>query len=169
ASIRNFGAASSARISSRRCCGSSASSTPTTMEAADAQQPGAPAVARARSRRGLAAAAQVFEDAASLAAIALMCLLPLVGIVAREWLGGGLPGSISVVQHLTLAISFLGAALAARSDRLLALSTGAFLPSAWKPALDGLRALLGVAVTTLLLVASLDLVRVDFRYGGIVA
>ena len=43
--------------------------------------------------------------------------------------GRGIPGSIVLVQHLTLWVALLGAALAARSDPLLALvSTPQFLP-----------------------------------------
>ncbi|HEX6998065.1 MAG TPA: TRAP transporter large permease subunit [Gammaproteobacteria bacterium] len=109
------------------------------------------------------------EDAAAVAVLALMCVLPVVTLVSREWLGGGVPGSIAVVQHMTLWISLLGAALAARSNRLLALSTGAFLPAAWRPVLGALTSLLAAAVTFLLAAASIGLVRVDLRYGGVVA
>ena len=38
--------------------------------------------------------------------------------------GGGIPGSVSMVQHLTLWVGFLGAAIAAREGKLLALATG---------------------------------------------
>jgi tripartite ATP-independent transporter DctM subunit len=109
------------------------------------------------------------EDAVAVGALALMVALPLVEIVAREIMGGGVAGSISIVQHMTMWIAFLGAALAARSDRLLALSTGAFLPVRWKQWLDTLQASLAVAITALLTAASVDLVRVDLSFGGVVA
>jgi tripartite ATP-independent transporter DctM subunit len=73
------------------------------------------------------------EDAVSIAAIALLAALPLLEIVLRKTLRVGIPGSILIVQHLTLIVTFAGAALAARSDRLLALESGTFLPASWRP------------------------------------
>src|SRR5262249_49558473 len=64
------------------------------------------------------------EDAVSIAAIGALATLPLLEIVLRKTLRIGIPGSILIVQHLTLVVTFAGAALAARSDRLLALETG---------------------------------------------
>lgn len=106
------------------------------------------------------------EDGLCIAALALMTGLPIVEVLTREWLGGGVPGSISIVQQMVMWLSFLGAALAARSDRLLALSTGKFLPASWGGVLRAATGLLAVAVTTLLAIASFDLVRVDWRFGN---
>ena len=61
------------------------------------------------------------EDTIAIAVLATMAALPLIEIAGRAWWGRGVPGSIVLVQHLTLWIALLGAALAARSDRLLAL------------------------------------------------
>ncbi len=109
------------------------------------------------------------EDIASVIVLTVMSLLPLAEFNAREFVGGGIPGSISLVQHLTLWITFLGAALAARSDRLLALSTGEFLPPPWQRRARVLTSILGVGVTGCLLLASIQLVGVDYRYGDIVS
>ena len=109
------------------------------------------------------------EDYASFVVLASMSLIPLMEIVAREWLGGGVPGSISIVQHMTMWISFLGAALAARSDRLLALSTGTFLPGHWREAVVNGASFLAVAITAVLFVASFQLVLVDRAFGDIAA
>ena len=68
------------------------------------------------------------ENTLSIALLAAMSLLPLIEIAGRTILGQGIPGSIPLVEHLTLWIAFLGAARAARSDRLLALSTARSLP-----------------------------------------
>ncbi|MFB3830050.1 MAG: TRAP transporter large permease subunit [Bryobacteraceae bacterium] len=68
------------------------------------------------------------EAALALAGLALMSALPLAEIAGRKVLGRGIPGSIPIVQHLTLWITFIGAGMAAASDRLLALSTATFLP-----------------------------------------
>jgi C4-dicarboxylate transporter DctM subunit len=64
-------------------------------------------------------------------ALTLMALLPITEMVSRQWRLPGIPGSTIVVQHLTLWIAFIGAALAARSNRLLALSANTFLPERW--------------------------------------
>jgi C4-dicarboxylate transporter DctM subunit len=61
-------------------------------------------------------------------ALAAMVLLPLAEIVVRPFLAGGIPGSIPFVEHLTLVVGFLGAAIAARRNRLIALATATFLP-----------------------------------------
>ncbi len=54
--------------------------------------------------------------------LAVMVLLPLVEIVLRKLLRFGIEGNSAIVQHITLAVSILGAAVAARENRLLSLS-----------------------------------------------
>jgi len=71
------------------------------------------------------------ERAVAVAALSLMALLPVAELVARYTGLNGVPGSTVFVQHLTLWVAFLGAALAASSDRLLALSANTFLPEKW--------------------------------------
>jgi tripartite ATP-independent transporter DctM subunit len=64
-----------------------------------------------------------------------MVILPLLEIVWRRALGRGIPGSGPIVQHLTLWVGFLGAAMAARDGKLLALATGTFIPEGrWRRA-----------------------------------
>jgi C4-dicarboxylate transporter, DctM subunit len=69
------------------------------------------------------------EDAFASLALAAMVALPISEIVARRAFGRGIPGSGPIVQHLTLWVGFLGAAIAAREGKLLALATGTFMPS----------------------------------------
>src|SRR5437762_10862266 len=57
-----------------------------------------------------------------------MMALPLVEIAMRRLFGVGVPASGPIVQHLTLWVGFLGAAIAAREGKLLALATGTFIP-----------------------------------------
>lgn len=110
------------------------------------------------------------EDGLSLTVLAVMTLMPLVEVAGRLLPGGGIPGSIPVVQHATLWITFLGACLAARSDRLLALSTSrTALPERWRPPVKIALAALAAAVLASLVVASLELVRTDRQYGDLVA
>jgi tripartite ATP-independent transporter DctM subunit len=68
------------------------------------------------------------EDLIAAAALAAMVLLPLLEIAARRVFGVGVPASGPIVQHLVLWVAFLGAAMAARDGRLLALATGALVP-----------------------------------------
>ena len=43
-----------------------------------------------------------------------MMLLPMAEAVVRRFFAAGIPGAGTFVQHLTLVVAFLGAALAAR-------------------------------------------------------
>src|SRR5215470_15155081 len=56
----------------------------------------------------------------SVALVALV-LLPLTEALLRKLLHAGIPGSTAFVQHLTLIVTMLGAAAAARDGRLLTL------------------------------------------------
>jgi tripartite ATP-independent transporter DctM subunit len=59
-------------------------------------------------------------------ALAAMALVPLLEMVLRATLNRGIPGAASLTQHLTLVVGMVGAAIAAREGRLLAVSS---LPS----------------------------------------
>lgn len=109
------------------------------------------------------------ENGFSLLVLGIMAVLLLGEIVAREYFGSSIPGAVPIVQHMTLWLTFLGAALAARSDRLLALSMGTYLPERWRQAVKVLTALLAVGVTSCLGLASVQLVQIDHAYGDIVA
>lgn len=71
------------------------------------------------------------EDAIGSLALLVMVLLPLAEIVSRRAFSRGIPASGPIVQHLTLWVGFLGAAIAARDGKLLALATGTFIPRGW--------------------------------------
>ena len=81
--------------------------------------------------RSLSAILATAEDAFASTALAAMVLLPLGEIIARRAFGRGIPGSGPIVQHLTLWVGFLGAAIAARDGKLLALATRTFLPEGY--------------------------------------
>lgn len=106
------------------------------------------------------------EDGVSILLLGAMVLLPLAEIVVRQ-LGTGIPGALPFEQHLTLWVAFLGAALAAREGRLLALATGNFLPEGrFRDVAAVFTGGISAMVATLLGTASLDLVRIE-REGGI--
>jgi len=68
------------------------------------------------------------EDLVAATALLAMATIPILEIFLRRLFGMGIPAAIPIVQHLTLWVGFLGAALAARRDRLLAIATTSFLP-----------------------------------------
>jgi C4-dicarboxylate transporter, DctM subunit len=91
-----------------------------------------------------------FEDLVASSALLVMVLLPLSEIVARRVFGRGIPGSGPIVQHLTLWVGFLGAAIAAREGKLLALATGTFIRGAWRRAADILASAYGACAAVVL-------------------
>ena len=105
------------------------------------------------------------ENSVAFAVLAAIALLPLIDIVARKT-SGSIPGSIPLVQHLTLALTFLGAALAAREERLLALSTTRLFDDKWAARVKVLAFAVGVGLTTWLALASWDLVQAEREFGG---
>lgn len=109
------------------------------------------------------------ENAVSIAVLAVMVALPLLEVVGRLVLGRGISGSIVVVQNLTLWITLLGAALAARSERLLGLSTLRFLPVRAHRPITIFTSTVAVAVGATLVHASLDFVRIEREFGDTVA
>lgn len=104
----------------------------------------------------------------AIAVLSLMAMLPLVEIFARVVFDGGISGSIPIVQHLTLLITFVGAAIAARDDRLLALSTSKLLPKAWEAPLRIFSSAAAVGISVGLAVASWNLVRVEREFSAMV-
>ena len=91
------------------------------------------------------------EDAFATAALLAMAILPLLEIVLRRTVGFGVPGSGPIVQHLVLWVGFLGAAIAAREGKLLALASGTFISSRGaRRVVDIGTAAVGCAVATLL-------------------
>ncbi len=98
-----------------------------------------------------------------------MVLLLSAEMVARA-LGSSVPGSMPLVQHLTLWVAFLGAALAASEDKLLALATPTFLPAGlWRDLSKIFALTVGAGVTALLFRASYEFLQVEREFGDQVA
>lgn len=70
----------------------------------------------------------VLEGAVAAFALLAMVALPLLEIAVRRLFGVGVPASGPLVQHLVLWVGFLGAAIAAREGKLLALATSTLIP-----------------------------------------
>jgi C4-dicarboxylate transporter DctM subunit len=109
------------------------------------------------------------EDVFPISILVLMSVLPLIEIFGRLIFGRGISGSIVLVQHLTLWIAVTGAMLAARSNRLLALSTQSFLPDRFRIPTKVVTSAVAAGVTVCILLASLDHVKIERETGGIVA
>ena len=109
------------------------------------------------------------EDLIPIFVLVLMSILPLIEILGRLLWGSGIPGSIVLVQHLTLWIAVAGAMLAARSGRLLALSTQSFFPDRLGHPIKIITSALAAGITTCILLASLDHLQIERKAGEIVA
>jgi C4-dicarboxylate transporter DctM subunit len=109
------------------------------------------------------------ENAVAVAAMSLMAVLPVIQLVAPHLGFNGVPGSAVFVQHLTLWVAFLGAALAAASGRLLSISANTFLPEKWAAPVGVLTSGLTVAIAVGLCWASWQFVASQRQGGEIVA
>jgi C4-dicarboxylate transporter DctM subunit len=101
------------------------------------------------------------EDAITALALLAIVLLPIIEVVGRALTGIGIPGSIDYVRHLTLWVAFLGAAIATRQQKHLALGFAAFLKGRWRLAASVLAGSVATTVSLLLAWASFDMVNVD--------
>ena len=107
------------------------------------------------------------EELLAAGALAAMALLPLAEIVVRPIVAGGIPGSIPFVQHLTLWVGFLGAGLAARQNKLIALATATFIPEGTaRQVAQGFAATVGATVSALLAWSAIDVVVIEMEVGG---
>jgi tripartite ATP-independent transporter DctM subunit len=80
------------------------------------------APALVRGARGWLAPLHRCENGLLVFALAAMALIPLAEMLLRSTLQVGIPASTALTQHLTLVVGMAGAALAARENRLLAIS-----------------------------------------------
>ncbi len=102
------------------------------------------------------------------AALAAMVILPLLEALLRKTLGTGISGSALLVQYLTLIVGVLGSAVAARENRLLALSTlGGLLKGRLRTVSISFCGACGAVVATFLAVASLEVVRAERLFGEV--
>lgn len=108
----------------------------------------------------------------SLAGLCLVAMVLLLAgeMAARAFFDRGIPGSQPFTQHLTLWVGFLGAALAASEEKLLALATPTFLPAGpWRRASKVFASTVAAAATALLFRASLEFLLVEKEFGEEVA
>src|SRR5215510_6254769 len=114
-------------------------------------------------------AARALETSVAIGLLLAIASLPILEILGREFLGRGVPGSSNLVQHLTLSLTFAGAALAARSGRLLTLSTQELIPQRTRRYCTLLTSAVAAAIVFCLLQASLQIAKIDRETGRTIA
>ena len=111
-----------------------------------------------------------FENLLLSVVLGLLVALPLLEAVLRKTLHGGVANSAAIVQHLTLVVGMLGAAVAARENRLLVLSRlRRFLTEPWRKLAAAFAGSCAVAVTVLLTVAGMDFALAERPSGQVLA
>jgi tripartite ATP-independent transporter DctM subunit len=119
-------------------------------------------------RRSLAAG--LAENSLLALALLLLVALPLTEAMLRVLVHTGIPGSTGVVQHLTLIVTMLGAALAARDGRLLRLFEFAAVAPPRVRAICRAASAIGAACVALLLgLATVQLIASERAAGGTLA
>jgi C4-dicarboxylate transporter, DctM subunit len=106
------------------------------------------------------------EKTIAVLALSVMSALPIAEMTSRLLGFSGVAGSTVFVQNLTLWVAFLGAGLAAGSDRLLSLSANTFLSDRWQGPVRIFTSAVAAAITVSLAWASLQFVLAE-REGGV--
>ena len=108
------------------------------------------------------------EDAALSLVLAAMVLIPLLEATMRRTLHIGIPASTSIVQHSVLLVGMIGAVIAARENRLLALSNveQTWLPKRFRAASHIFTSSIAAAVSAFLAVASVQFVLIEREVGN---
>jgi C4-dicarboxylate transporter DctM subunit len=101
------------------------------------------------------------ENAFAITALGLMALLPIADIVGSRYLGRGVPAAPRLVQHLTLAVAFIGAMIAARQRRHLALATGSMFSGRVRYFTSLFASAVAASVTAVLAWTAVAVVRAD--------
>lgn len=110
------------------------------------------------------------EEIALSLVLGAMALLPLTEILLRGVFRVGIANAAAIVQHLVLVLGMLGAVVALREGRLLALSSlGDSLPLKARAAARVFAAAVAIAVTGFLCLASYDFVLAEREGGNLLA
>ncbi|MBI4386869.1 MAG: TRAP transporter small permease [Elusimicrobia bacterium] len=107
------------------------------------------------------------ESALLAALVAFMVLLAFLQVVLRAFFSAGILWADTLLRHLVLWLGFLGAGLAAGSDRQFALDIAARLSAGrLKASLQLGCALFAAGVSTALARSSLTFFREEYRHAG---
>jgi len=102
-------------------------------------------------------------------ALAATVLVPLAEIALRAILGVGIENAAGITQHVTLTVGMLGAAVAAREERLLTLAISGFITGRAAPAARLASGAIGAALAGLLALAAMDLMATERAAGSTLA
>jgi C4-dicarboxylate transporter DctM subunit len=106
------------------------------------------------------------EDLVSFLLLALLALLPFVGVIARLLALPGIRGSADYIQHLVLWVAFIGGAITSRERKHLALTVGSDKAGPkLKRAIEGFTGFLSAFICTILTLASASFVVIGFDPG----
>lgn len=108
----------------------------------------------------------LLEDSLSVIAFSLMTILPVFAMTTRLLRLPDFPGNAVIVQQLTLWIGMLGGALAARSERLLGISSMELLPANWRPIVKVFTGMILAAVSVSLTWASIVFIQSERDAGS---
>jgi C4-dicarboxylate transporter DctM subunit len=106
------------------------------------------------------------ENAVLAALFALTVLLPIAEIALRASLRVGIEGVAALVQHLTLALGMLGAAVAARDQRLLTLAVTSLYGGRLAVIARFASGTVSAAVAAMLALAAVDFVAIERASGS---
>ncbi|HEY2932681.1 MAG TPA: TRAP transporter large permease subunit [Acidobacteriota bacterium] len=110
------------------------------------------------------------EDALLSLALAAMVLIPLIEIVLRASVRGGIQGAGALTQHLSLVVAMVGGAIAARERRLLSLSSAdTLLPPVLRSAARMFSGAVAAGISLCLCIAGIQFVVAESENGKILA
>jgi tripartite ATP-independent transporter DctM subunit len=107
------------------------------------------------------------ENLLSFVLLALLALMPFVGVIARLLSLAGIRSSADYIQHLVLWVAFLGGAITSREGKHLALTAGSERAGPkLKQAIEGFTGFLSAFICTILTLASASFVAIGFDPGA---
>jgi tripartite ATP-independent transporter DctM subunit len=107
------------------------------------------------------------ENLVSFLLLALLALMPFVGVIARLLSLAGIRSSADYIQHLVLWVAFLGGAITSRDGKHLALTVGSDRAGPkLKRAIEGFTGFLSAFICTILTLASASFVVIGFDPGA---
>lgn len=109
---------------------------------------------------------QGFENAALAIIFVVTVALPLAEIILRALFRVGIEGVSTIVQHTTLALGMMGAAIAARESRLLTLAFSGFLKGCAATVSRFSSGVVGAAITVMLMFTALEFLVVEHATGN---
>jgi C4-dicarboxylate transporter DctM subunit len=99
------------------------------------------------------------------AMFSLAIALPLIEMILRAAFHVGIVGVTSIVQHLMLAVGMLGAAIAAREERLLTLAFSQFIKGRVGVAAKLFNRMVAATVTAILFITAVVFTAAEYRSG----